>query len=64
VLTVQDSALQLQTLGVILGKWFGGFAERTDVPAVAKSSGNGVICCLKIFVARVCVRTVVTELVA
>ena len=51
-------------LGVMLGKWLGGFAEGTDVSAVTKSSGNGVIYCLETFVARVCVRTVVAELVA
>ena len=50
--------------GVISGKWLGGFAEGTDVPAVAKSSGNGVVYCLKTFVARVCVRTGIAELVA
>jgi len=50
--------------GVILGKWLGGFGEGTDVPAVAKSSGNGVVYCFKTFVARVSVRTVVAQLVA
>jgi len=38
--------------GVILEKWFGGFAEGTDVPVVAKSGGNGVVYCLKTFVCK------------
>jgi hypothetical protein len=50
--------------GVILEKWLGGLAEGTDVSDVAKNSGNGMVYCLKTFVAIVCVRTLVAELVA
>jgi hypothetical protein len=50
--------------GEVLGKWLGGFAEGTDVTAASKSGGNGVVYCLKTFVARACVRTVVAELAA